>query len=437
MMILTAMMRRLTCFALALGFAILMTLPLSGQREAAIWYFGFQSGIDFRPDAPIALLDSRSNALEGCVSYSDPQTGELLFYSNGFKIWRRDHQVMSANSAWLPGNQQDWPSSFSTTQAAMVVPHPGNDKLFYVFNPGNRTNPIVPLANNAQRLFNELSYTLVDMRKAGGMGEIVGHQALTPSVTMTEKLSGTAACRENGLSYWVLSTELNSNAFYAFHVDEDGVAERPVVSRIGPIHRTGVAGMGQMKISPDGSMLAVVNNLPSSGQLLLFRFDPTNGKVHSPVELNITDLGTGMYGLSFSPDNSLLYVADMRRTLMQFSVTDLDQQAIMDSEVRMSMPGSFGPGQLQIAPDRRIYIARLAARKLLRINFPNRAGPACELRELDLELSSANGLAQSMFGLPNYMDYIFSNSVTGCNTKTYRGVCVLNASMSAKKSPFA
>ncbi len=390
-------------------------LPLAAQRQAEVWHFGFHAGIDFRQEPPLAITDSRIDVLEGCAAYADPQTGALLFYTDGFRVWRRDNSLMTSSSSWLPADQQSWPLSSSTTQSALVLPHPGAADLYYVFNPGNVSNVPRPDEWNAERLFDELSYTLIDMSKQNGLGEIVEHNALTPTVPMSEKLSGTVACSGEELRYWVLTQDGIFGSFYAFRVDNAGVAAAPVISPVDQLQMQLNWAVGQLKISPDGGSIASVFQSPDNSNLLLCRFDKLSGRVSDQIAIKVPTSNGVIYGLSFSPDNSRLYVASSRGDLYQLSLADYRKSAIEASAVRLAVLNTTGIGQLQIGPDRRIYFARIDATRLGVINFPNRAGRACEPAVHRLDLNEEPGDSRRVkLGLPNFMDHIFDESGASC-----------------------
>lgn len=65
-----------------------------GQKEANNWFFGNKAGLDFNKENPVVTNESEMNAFTSPSVISDPITGELLFYSNGSKVWDNTHQVM-------------------------------------------------------------------------------------------------------------------------------------------------------------------------------------------------------------------------------------------------------------------------------------------------------------------------------------------------------
>ena len=73
------------------------------QQQAMVWCFGNQSGINFSAGTPQVLNNVAMKAEAGCASISS-QDGELLFYTNGNKVWNKNHQVMT-NGDTLNGSQ--------------------------------------------------------------------------------------------------------------------------------------------------------------------------------------------------------------------------------------------------------------------------------------------------------------------------------------------
>ncbi|MCU0451025.1 MAG: hypothetical protein MUC97_14495 [Bernardetiaceae bacterium] len=110
------------------------------------------------------------------------------------------------------------------TQAALAVPVPGRDSLYYFFtlqtrfaiNFGGR--PVDP----AQTGF---YYSVVDLRTAAspdGLGAVTLKNLPLAGGELTEKLTGTI--HTNGRDYWVLIHRLNSNEFLARYGDGGGRA---------------------------------------------------------------------------------------------------------------------------------------------------------------------------------------------------------------------
>jgi hypothetical protein len=94
------------------------------QKGANNWYFGAKAAITFNQGSPVALYNSAMHATEGVSSISD-RNGNLLFYSDGWHIWNRNHQVMQ--------NGFNIGSNADAAQSGLIVPYPGHDSLYHFF----------------------------------------------------------------------------------------------------------------------------------------------------------------------------------------------------------------------------------------------------------------------------------------------------------------
>ena len=77
------------------------------------WYFGEQAGIEFTGGAQAILDANNMLAAEGCATISDVN-GKLLFYTNGFTVWNREHEVM-LNGDTIGGEQP-------AAQSSIILP---------------------------------------------------------------------------------------------------------------------------------------------------------------------------------------------------------------------------------------------------------------------------------------------------------------------------
>jgi hypothetical protein len=251
----------------------------TAQNEALNWYFGTNAGLSFATSPPTVLTNGALVTSEGCATISDP-LGNLLFYTDGSTVWNASH-VSMANGTGLNGNS-------STTQSALIVRQPGSSIIYHIFTLGSGGS-------------GNLNYSTVDMSLASGSGSVITKNILL-SNSMTEKLTGARHC--NGIDYWAITHEGNTNNFKAYLVTSAGVSVTPVISATGPAN---VGGLGTMKSSPNGKMLASSRNTPNGPVSSdVFDFDQTTGQVTFQYSLYT---GLASYGCEFSPDGSKLYIA--------------------------------------------------------------------------------------------------------------------------------
>ncbi len=393
------------------------------QKEANIWYFGQYAGLDFNTNCqPTALDNSQMNADYGSAVMSDGATGQLLFYSNSYQVWNRDHQLMPN------GKLTEYIGAGVETQTALIVPVPGTSSLYYLFRLDERNATHTGSAN-----YGRLTYSTIDMRLDGGRGDVV---SLGKDSTLVEGLAGrlTAVRHTNGRDYWVLTHQYNSNAFLVYPVTTAGVGPADTL-RIGSEYRD-QAAYGYLKASPDGHKLAS-SSLSNGGRPFdLFDFDAQTGKLSNYVNLGNIRLQSGV---SFSPDNTKLYVANRNRVdanneseiIRQYDLNAGSTQAIIASgqSVVYKNPNTnilegekvaqgFLAFSLEIGPDGRIYSAAEysnsqpgapctnCARHLMVINKPNALGFACNPQLQAAELGT--GQVGNVSDMPNFMQHYFN-----------------------------
>jgi gliding motility-associated-like protein len=395
------------------------TLHILAQKQGNNWFFGNGAGVEFVNGNPVPLNTGQTTFIgcpachaEGTAVMSD-SSGALLMYSDGNKLWNRNHQIMPNGNNLL--------SNISATQSSLIVPRPGSDSLYYIFNVGsfyqNGTNPI------------NFGYSVVNMCLNSGLGDVVLGQKNIPLLSgVTEKLTGVR--HANGVDYWILVHAFNSNAFYAYLLTSNGIQSPAVISNTGSVH-TGSTGatIGQMKASPNGQKIAIVNGNSNTSIAEYFNFNNSSGVVSNPVSLQ-TNPNWHYYGVSFSPDNTKLYISCILNGngLYQFDLTagGGSPSAVLASRTQIAF--TFNYLGLQLANNGKIYVARspFSTNTILSvINNPNLPGASCNFVDAAVNL---NGNVVS-YGFPNFIDsYDYSNGIPICSCITSSTTTVSNCS---------
>jgi len=390
-----------------LNYKILIFFFCSGflfaQKEANIWYFGHQCGLDFNFTPPKTLTNGKLNSLEGCASIAD-ENGNLLFYSDGTTVWNSNHKIM-VNGDNLYGNQ-------SSTQSAVIVPMPQNKLLYYLFTVDDQAG------------INGFRYSMIDMSLQNGLGGVVKKNILLAD-NVTEKV--TAGKHLNNKDIWVLVHEWNSNKFKAFLITKDSIFTTPVESSSGTVHDGDIMNSaGYMKVSPKGNKIALA--IYYSHIIELFDFNNSTGIVSNPVTFNDESYDRP-YGIEFSPNGTKLYFSCITgpATIYQANLNaGTPSQIIKSATVVVSNPVYFYYGALQAAPDGKIYIAKYNGLNLAAIDYPDE--PITTLRYKDSAVSLGGN--RSGGGLPCYIqsyfkaDSLFINSNNPiCEGDTIRLSC--------------
>ena len=378
-------------FILLFFFFAFNILSIAQSKRANIWYFGNKAGIDFNSGSPVALTNSAMYAFEGSAAISDA-SGSLLFYTDGDNVWNKNHTLM-------PNGTGLWGGSGTSTQAAIIIPEPGSNSLYYIFT----------VAATAWGAYNGIAYSVVDMSLNGGLGDVTTKN--TPLITPAcEKISAVKNC--DGSEYWVATHQWNSADFYVYHVTASGISA-PIISTAGASYsgQLNINSIGQMKFSPDGKRIACTHELwPGTDHVEVFDFNNTSGVVSNVIDL--TMLGSGsVYGISFSPDGTKLYVSEaVLNTLYQFNLSAGSQAAIQASRTLIGTSNSTNIAALQNAPDGKIYAARYSLLPFLGvINNPNSLGATYTDNGFFL------GGQSSEYGLPTFIESYFDTALAGLN----------------------
>jgi gliding motility-associated-like protein len=358
-----------------------------------IWFFGFSAGLDFNSGSPVALGGGQLATTEGCATVCD-NSGQLLFYTDGLTVWNRMHSIMP-NGMGLFGNG-------SSTQSAVICPDPASANRYYIFtaDQGGYMGPNLGI-----------NYSIVDMTMAAGLGDVsvINQPLMAPEAT--EKIVAVRHC--NGTDFWIIVHQFNNNVFHAYQLSATGVNPVPVISAVGTPHLNNSGGFGEtigyMKASPDGKKLALATYTQQFVEH--FDFDNATGVISNPGTITYPGSGSGSdgpYGVSFSPDNTKLYVAYFDggppSMLLQYDMMAGSAAAIAASEfVVASSIGIDSYAGLQVGPDNKLYVSRFGATFIDVINSPNLAGAACGYVSNAVTLSPG---ATATGGFPNVIDAI-------------------------------
>ncbi len=370
------------------------------QKQTNFWYFGTLAGLDFNSGSPVVMTNGALNTAEGCSTISDA-SGNLLFYTDGVKVWNKAHTQMP-NGFGLLGDP-------STSQSALIVPNPGNASLFYIFT--------LPAEGGGN-----FCYSVVDMTLQSGKGDVTTKNTFLKS-NVTEKMSAVYHC--NGHDIWVTIHENGSNSYLAYLVTNTGI-DPPVISNVGAKH-TDVHG--QMKFNTSGTKIAcaidtviTATPLPGTGKgfVDVCDFDRSTGAVSNALRISLTYQRA--YGVEFSPDDSKIYVS-YYNVAANSGVSQFDLSAANVQTSESIITTSFNPDiyALQLAPNKKIYVTREITPFLDVINSPNLSGAACSYTSNAINLDPNSTGTMCMLGLPNFIQSYLNPSfptIAPCVTTT-------------------
>lgn len=387
---------------------LIFNLFIKGQNKRGNhWYFGYEAGINFNGSFPVAETNGKMESIEGTCSISDT-SGNVLFYSNGEKVWNKNHVVMP-NGNNLSGNQ-------SSNQSSIIILSPLNSSIYFLF-----TTDVITYGTR---------YSIIDMTLNGGLGDVTSAKNILLYNTGTEEIAATLHCNAN--DYWVVGRQSvqDSIKFYTYLVNGNGV-NNPIISKFNlpnPLINT----VGCLTFSQDGSLLCFTS---LESKIYLFQFNKQTGHI---LFLDSISHKTNehIYSNAFSPDGDKLYISSW--TISGYSLLsqfNLSVQNIYASRVDIDSvdysngsPNGYGYiGQIRLAPDQRIYVSRWHQKQPYIINpntyysldsvgvihSPNQNGLLCNFQRNFLYLNHK----PTELGLPNFVSNYtsLSKQVNDCS----------------------
>ncbi len=360
------------------------------QFQNNVWYFGKNAGLSFNSGTPVAIMDGAMQTSDNTASIAMHKTGQLFFYSNGEKVWNRQHQVMP-NGNDLLGHE-------SGGNSAYAVKVPGSDTLFYLFT------------SDAFAWANGIRYSIIDMSLDSGRGDVTVVKNVPLLNPATEKI--VAVLHANNNDIWIIMHPWNSNSYYSYLLTNSGLSTSPVVSTVGSVHTGGTNGnynaLGQIAASPNGDK--IVCAIMELNKYELFDFDRNTGTLSNLITISGYN---NAWGAEFSRDGKKLYTTRWYATpVYQFDLSSYNQTAINNSVVTVGQATSphslYKADYLKRGPDNKIYVAKFNSTYLGAIELPDNAGMACTYNDSYISL----GTKQSQAGLPAFLNTNFYTSGT-------------------------
>jgi len=341
------------------------------QNEANVWLLNNGQQLNFDSGEP-ELID-----FEGQTKFASTicdGNGNLLLYSDGRKIWNKNHEVIVNGDDLI--DDDSW-----IQNSPYFLPYPNKDG-WYIIIYEEMTYWLL-----GGTYGNTLYYGTINTNAQNGKGELV-----TEKVFIHDNYhSGpTIAGYCNNSYYWLaidrnenVVPDINTDRIYFYRIDESGLNEEPVING-----ELGIGSSGGYKFSPNGDKLffLVGGDIFSDGNYVT-DFNFKTGELYNFGRL------TSMYNSrnEFSPnsrffyffDNSVLCQMDARYTSAANFINSTDTVLTLPPPAGQSNNG----WDLRLTSDGRIYFryvdVKTGEHKLGRIRFPNRKGLACS-PELDV-----------------------------------------------------
>jgi hypothetical protein len=342
-----------------------------GQNKKDYWFFGDKVCIVFDNDTVYG--DNVLNSVhfdEGNGQLNDSD-GNVILLSDYGKVYDGQGNTIVDGLFGFSGS----------TQSSIILRHPDNDSFIYIF-----TNDVFDEGEGlrmTQLIRSNNSYKVVVKNK-------------TLINRGTEKLN--AVNHQNGRDIWVTSHSFGDNNFHSFLITKSGLLPCRVISSSGTIianSSSWFGAQGQLKFSPNGTIISMVSGNINNSALQLFRFDNNTGLIQRIFE----SYHIIPYGCEFSKSGAKLYLSDFKgKRIFQYNLSSLDSASIVNSQRKIiDIPLEIYQ-QMQLGIDGRIYVAIKDSFYVGAIENPEDTGISCNFNSRAVYMGKAN----KSLGLPNF-----------------------------------
>ena len=390
---------------------LLVSFYTFSQKEDHQWIFNFSSVdscdnfsvqgdqcgasiLDFSSLPPIGYRKEKITLDMGeCHASICDKEGNLMLYSNGQSIHGPQHRPVingdtinfSPKWSWLlwQNENDEWkPTGFRSDQSVGFIPQPETDTILSLYH--NYENHVVgePGTGYLELWMSQL------VPNSQGEYRIVSKDSVINDKIF--KFGTITACRHgNGRDWWML--QFSRDTVYHYLIDPLGINLDHISTLPFEVRGT----LGQSKFSPQGDKFALYGSVDLiTTDLMIADFDRCSGDLINPIfSFQPGENAILSNGLEFSPNGSLLYIAN-NITIYQFDLSTNDifssRQTVATYNGTTCGDSANFPlwfGQLQLGPDNKIYNGRdLQCFDIHVINNPNTLGVECDVQQNAIKL---------------------------------------------------
>lgn len=297
---------------------------------------------------------SSGGVAEG-LAHMENTSGNMIFYVNSSGVYDSNYTLMPGSVGLLAN-----PSSTEIN----ICPDPSDNRRFYIIY-------------NTER-FSNLYYTVVDMGLRGGLGNVSILNQLLKTGSFAE---GLEIVKIPGSGNYRLITFQRNVGFTTFLISSSGFGNAEVIYP--HINETSYDGRGELDYH--NGYIGLAFAYAKKNQAVVAKYDPFTNSMTDFQVLNFPVSTTdGIYGLEFSPNCTYVYFSDwynnLTTNLFQYDLasrTFTNTWFIFnDGKLPTCGGNAYGLGQIELAPNGNLYVAKDGGCKVLEIKNPDDANPS-------------------------------------------------------------
>ena len=331
---------------------------LDCRKNQVHWIFGWgHTGVDFSNGQPVPqitpspLMITDGNQ-ESYITESDPQTGNLLFYTNGFHVYNASHNRITTTPLHpLPGG------TMNSNAQITCIPYPGHPRqyLLVIPNPGWYDPIILTVANNYPPFY----IHLVDMTGSGVVSPFSCQVSVTAppgeSVNYNQWAYNeqiTSIPHANGRDYWIIlpvKTVTNRVCLASFLVNPAGITQKSI-SIMAANSSLMAYGSGIVANKEHNRIAFKYNDNGFNTRIGTCTFNNSTGSFGTALTYNIDQFNIPLPGGLVFYDETHVYLS--RTTSSVKGLFDMD--LLTGTGTSFSTTSDYG--RPEIGPDGNVYI---------------------------------------------------------------------------------
>ncbi|MBK7964826.1 MAG: hypothetical protein IPK10_05765 [Bacteroidetes bacterium] len=237
------------------------------QFNNNLWVFGDSAGINWiNPNNP-TVFKSKVRGRGSCASLADSNGVLIYSHSNYTTSLLNQSRTYNKYSEVIPGSDSLYVEGWY--HEMLLLPHPGNDSLVYLFTIGVNT-------------FDGLYYTLINYKANNDSGIVIQKNVPLQNVPAFDGLI--AVKHGNGRDWWVLFKkwdgvgQIGNNITYVYLVNPNGISLYSSQS-LGSNNST---NLGQLCFNVLSNKIVAVN---LRGLISIYDFNRCTGQLSQPITI--------------------------------------------------------------------------------------------------------------------------------------------------------
>ena len=325
---------------------LLAITGFSQNLERYNWYFGNSTqAIRFNRTSSKPALATKAIpfGLAGNSTASDPTNANLLFYTDGSRVYDATHLLMP-NGTGLTAN-------ITSNQPTAICPVPGQNKKYFIFtNTGSFTAG------------GTISYSVVDMNLFGNapfpvpsLGDLESKNNPLPG--LANRSEGMMVIpHTNGNDFWLITQQVSSQIYAATLINAGSYTGTFVTTTSGGLALpTTVANFSYHA----GKMKVAVSPQDATTNAVILNFNPATGVFTFDTDILNSGLPTttnqAIYDIEWSLTGDFLYLSRHGEPGITADLLQYDYLNPTTTLTTVLPAGIFRSYGVQIAPDSTIY----------------------------------------------------------------------------------